>query len=391
MKRIAFIEDAFTGSTLPLAKQFCKDGYIVDIYYLRNSIKEPEGTNCEYNASKDRITAIPDEQLYEIRKYIGSNNINIYLVRLMRPFESVPFLRNIAGCIMNRHLKQMAEFIDSKNYVFVNIVANYNNKRFTNIILYLKSKTILSLHEVWNHYNPSTTPSRLLHTAIKKGTDIVVFSQNSYNDILKIEGINREKVSVIPFGLFESYGSLNPTAPKEPLPQRYFLFYGYMVPYKGLSLIKEAVDILGENLQDYKIVLAGRGNDPVLQQVADDKRFVTIPRFISNTELAFLIRNAYAILCPYKTVSQSGIPQTAFVFNTPIIASDLNGFKEIINEDNGIFFKCNDAKGLADAMLRLINDNSLRNKLSDNIKAFDINHPVFNWNNIRKLYDRFMG
>ena len=80
MKRIAFIEDAFTGSTLPLAKQFCKDGYIVDIYYLRNSIKEPEGTNCEYNASKDRITAIPDEQLYEIRKYIGSNNINIYFV-----------------------------------------------------------------------------------------------------------------------------------------------------------------------------------------------------------------------------------------------------------------------------------------------------------------------
>lgn len=386
MKSVAFIEEAFMGSTLPLAKQFCKNGYGVDIYYLRDFIKEPEGTYCEYTASKDRITSIPDDRLCEIREYVGGNNINIYLVRLMRPFESVPVIRNIAGYIMNRHLKQMTEFIDSKDYEFVNVISNYNTDRFTKIIPYLKSKTVLSLHEVWNHYQPSTKPSRLLRAAIKKGIDIVVFSQNSYNDILKIEGIDREKVSVIPFGLFESYGSLKPAAPKESLPPKYFLFYGYIVPYKGLSLIKEAVDILGERLKDYKIVLAGDGNDPVLHQVSDDNRYITIPRYISNSELAYLISNAYAVLCPYKTVSQSGIPQTAFVFNTPIIASDLKGFKEIIDKDNGLFFKCNDAKGLAEAMLKLINDSMLRNRLSDNIKAFDVQHPSFDWNNIYSLY-----
>ena len=239
---------------------------------------------------------------------------------------------------------------------------------------------------MWNHYQPSKKPSRLLRAAIKKGIDIVVFSQNSYNDILKIEGIDREKVSVIPFGLFESYGSLKPAAPKESLPPKYFLFYGYIVPYKGLSLIKEAVDILGERLKDYKIVLAGDGNDPVLHQVSNDNRYITIPRYISNSELAYLISNAYAVLCPYKTVSQSGIPQTAFVFNTPIIASDLKGFKEIIDKDNGLFFKCNDAKGLAEAMQKLINDSMLRNRLSDNIKAFDVQHPSFDWNNIYSLY-----
>ena len=386
MKSVAFIEEAFMGSTLPLAKQFCKNGYGVDIYYLRDFIKEPEGTYCEYTASKDRITSIPDDRLCDIREYVGGNNINIYLVRLMRPFESVPVIRNIAGYIMNRHLKQMTEFIDSKDYEFVNVISNYNTDRFTKIIPYLKSKTVLSLHEVWNHYQPSTKPARLLRAAIKKGIDIVVFSQNSYNDTLKIEGIDREKVSVIPFGLFESYGSLKPAAPKESLPPKYFLFYGYIVPYKGVSLIKEAVDILGERLKDYKIVLAGDGNDPVLHQVSDDNRYITIPRYISNSELAYLISNAYAVLCPYKTVSQSGIPQTAFVFNTPIIASDLKGFKEIIDEDNGLFFKCNDAEGLAEAMLKLINDSMLRNRLSDNIKAFEVQHPSFDWNYIYNLY-----
>lgn len=390
MKSVAFIEEAFMGSTLPLAKQFCNDGYGVDIYYLRDFIKEPEGTECEYTASKDRITAIPDSNLSEIRKYIGCNNINIYLVRLMRPFESVPVLRTIAGCIMNSNLRQMADFINSKHYDFVNIVANYSTDRFTKIIPYLKGNTILSLHEVWNHYKPSPKPSRLLKAAIEKGTDIVVFSQNSYNDILKIDGIDREKVSFIPFGLFESYGSLQHIAPKESIPQKYFLFYGYMVPYKGLSLIKEAVDFLDDKLQDYKIVLAGEGNDPILQQVSSNERFVIIPRFISNNELAYLISNAYAVLCPYKSVSQSGIPQTSFVFSTPIIASDLEGFREIIDNNNGILFKCSDSVGLADAMQKLIDDNALRNRLSDNIKAFDVNYPLFNWRNIRKMYDNFM-
>ena len=374
------------GSTLPLAKQFCKNGYGVDIYYLRDYIKEPEGTNCEYAASKNRITRIPDDHLSEIRKYIDSDNINIYLVRLMRPFESVPVIRNIAGYIMNRHLKQMTEFIDSKYYEFVNAISNYNTDRFTKIIPYLKSKTILSLHEVWNHSQPSPKPSSLLSAAIKKGTDIVVFSQNTYNDILNIEGIHKDKVYVIPFGLFESYGSLQPVAPKESLPEKYFLFYGYIVPYKGLSLIKEAVDILGERLLDYKIVLAGAGSDPVLQQVVGDKRYVNISRYILNNELAYLISKAYAVLCPYKTVSQSGIPQTAFVFNTPIIASNLKGFKGIIDEDNGLFFKCNDVKGLAEVMEKLINDSMLRNKLSDNIKTFEVQHPSFDWNNIYSLY-----
>ncbi len=391
MKAVAFIEEAFMGSTLPLAKQFCKDDYHVDIYYLRDFVKDLEGTECEYVAGKDRITAIPDDNLREIRKYIGSDNINIYLVRLQRPFESVPFVRTIAGHIMNRHLRQMANFIDAKNYEFVNIITNYNTDRFTNIIPYLKSKTILSLHEVWNHYNPSPKPSKLLCAAIKKGINIVVFSKNSYNDILHIEGIDKDKVHKIPFGLFESYGSLRPKAPKEILPQKYFLFYGYMVPYKGLSLIKEAVDILKDKMQDYKIVLAGDGDDPVLQQVAGNDRFVIIPRFISNHELVHLISNAYAVLCPYKTVSQSGIPQTVFVFNTPIIASDLGGFKEIIDENNGILFKANDTEALANAMLKLIDDKSLRNKLSDNIKAFETNYPSFDWNCISNMYRSFMA
>lgn len=389
MKRIAFIEEAFMGSTLPLAKQFCKDGYAVDIYYLRNFIKEPEGTCCDFAAEDERITRVPDVNLKEIRKYVGCDNINIYLVRLMRPFESVPVARTIARYIMNRHLQQMTAVVDSKGYEFVNVIANYNVNRFTNIIYYLKSKTILSLHEVWDHSSPSPKPSRLLKAAIKKGIDIIVYSKNTYNDIKNIQGIDIKKVKVIPFGLFESYSSLEEEPTPEMLPKKFILFYGYIVPYKGLDILKKAIDIIGDNLHDYKVVIAGDGNDPILKEIGNDSRFLCIKRFIKNRELGYIIRRAYAVVCPYKTMSQSGIPQTTFVFNTPIIASNLNGFKEIIDESNGILFKANDAKALADAISKLIEDKSLRTQLANNIKDFACNHPVLDWNNIRKAYSMY--
>ena len=48
MKKIAFIEEGFLGSTLPLAREFCRRGYAVDLYFIRNEIHEPEGCECDY-------------------------------------------------------------------------------------------------------------------------------------------------------------------------------------------------------------------------------------------------------------------------------------------------------------------------------------------------------
>ena len=385
MKRIAFIEEGFLGSTLPLAKQLCKDGFAIDIYYL-DKIQEPESTDCCFSTDGIGITKVPEQKMKVIRSYADCENLNLFLVKTMRPYKTVPVIRNIAEYIIKRQIRNIARQIDKQGYLLVNIVANYDMDRYIYFLQYLNSKVVLSLHEVLNHFNPSLKPSKLVKAAIQKEIEIIVFSKNSYNNIININGIIKDKIKIVPFGLFEAYSSIPQTPPMESLPAKYFLFYGYMLPYKGLSLIKEAVDILEDKMQDYKIVLAGRGNDPILSQVITNKRFVVLPRFIPNRELAYIITNAYAVLCPYKTMSQSGIPQTTFVFNTPIIASDLEGFKEIIDNKNGILFKVNDAQALAEAMLRLIEEEELRDLLSNNIRNFNVNYPLFDWGKIKDLY-----
>ncbi len=386
-RKTAFVTEAFLGSILPLARQYCRNGYAVDIYYLRDSINEPEGCECTYTPSHNGLAPLPDAALEGIRRFIGGNGglLNIILVPLPRPFHSVPLLRQIASLRITRAIKGIAAHIDRQGYEMVNIVANYDMMRFTDFLRYIKTKTILSLHEVWNHANPSPEPSRLLACAFRQRTPIVVYSKKSLGDIRHIKGVEMSRVRFIPFGLFDSYGSITPVK-IDNLPTKYFLFYGYILPYKGLDVLAEAVKLLGDKLHDYKIIIAGRGSDPVLDAVTNDNRYLLLRRFISNNEMPELIGRAEAVVCPYHTMSQSGIPQTSFVFRTPVIASDLDGFKEIVTPDNGMLFTVDNAQALADCMEKYINNKQKRVEQAENIAKFYTLHPQFSWTEIFKQY-----
>jgi glycosyltransferase involved in cell wall biosynthesis len=72
---------------------------------------------------------------------------------------------------------------------------------------------------------------------------------------------------------------------------------------------------------------------------------------------------------PYKTASQSGIPNTVFIFNKPIIASKIEGIEEIIKDRiNGLLFEPNDYFDLAKKIDELYVDTDLYLNLINNIR-----------------------
>lgn len=143
---------------------------------------------------------------------------------------------------------------------------------------------------------------------------------------------------------------------------------------------------MGEALDGYKIVIAGKGNDPVLEEIKNDDRFVLIPRFIPNRELVTMIKHAYVVVCPYLTMSQSGIPQTAFPFGTPIIASELDGFCEMITKEVGMLFPTGDSQSLAQCISDLIQHPNKREQMHRNIASFSQRYPKYDWGNICDKY-----
>ena len=99
-----------------------------------------------------------------------------------------------------------------------------------------------------------------------------------------------------------------------------------------------------------------------------------------------MIKHAYAVVCPYLTMSQSGIPQTTFPFGTPIIASDLDGFNEIITREAGMLFPTGDSQSLAQCISDLIKHPNKRKEMHNDILSFTQHYPKYNWENICDNY-----
>ena len=389
-KKVAFITEAFMGSILPLVRQLCDRGYNVDIYYYRREICEPEACELDYISPHYGINTIPAEKYNGIRAYIGNDRLKIYAFSQMKPFASVPVLRNIVAPILKYQARIAAGQINNQGYDAINLVCNYDMVYMTDMLHYLRGNIVVSMHEVWNHAAPSPTPSPLLKEAINKKCKISVFSEKSFKDISHIHGIDMNLVSINPYGLFESFTTLTESELPEELPEKYILFFGYIMPYKGLKILHDAIDIMGESLKDYKIVIAGKGNDPVIGEIKRDDRYLLINRFIHNRELVTLIKQAYVVVCPYLTMSQSGIPQTVFPFGVPIIASDLDGFSEIITPEVGMLFSAGNAQSLARCLSELIHRPEKKEQMGKNILSFNKNNPKYDWENICEHYLHFI-
>lgn len=374
------------GSTLPLIRQLCLREYHVDLYYYKREIHEPEACELDYHAEHYGINTIPRQMYTSITQYIGNENLTIYTFSQIKPFSSVPVMRNIVWLIMKYQAYKAAQVINSEIYDAINLICNYDMTHMTDLLHYLKGNVIISLHEVWNHAKPSTKPSKLLAEIIRQRCKIIVFSDHSKSDIAQIDGIDMNLVRVNPFGLFDSFASLSELELSETLPEKYLLFFGYIRPYKGLGILHDAIKTMGEALDGYKIVIAGKGDDSVLEEIKNDDRFVLIPRFIPNRELVTMIKHAYAVVCPYLTMSQSGIPQTAFPFGTPIIASELDGFCEMITKEVGMLFPTGDSQSLAQCISDLIQHPNKREQMHRNIASFSQRYPKYDWGNICDKY-----
>lgn len=382
MKRIVIITRGFTGSTLPLAKEFLKRGYAVDYYLMTyTDIKELEALECCFSPRKYGLSMIPKEEWESLGVFLDSVFFRLYCIKLPRPYTSIPCLRNIVEWYSRFYIKDVCRAINSKPYELLYISCGYYSGEYVPFLRRFESdKLVVGLHEVCNHFNPNfNKPSKLLRFLFKNDIRIVVYSEKSKEDILRYKQIQENNVTTIHFGLFTSYKTIKGVNMNN-LPKDYILFLGVFRPYKGLSVLYEAVNHIKTDL---KCVVAGSGVDPAVDEMKKSNKFVIINHFLTNEELITLIQRSKFVVCPYLTASQSGIPQTSFVFNKPIVASDIDGINNVVFDgENGLLFKCGDSEGLAKCILRLNHDNYLLLQLSHGASEFPVSHPEYSWQHI---------
>src|ERR1035437_226300 len=129
-----------------------------------------------------------------------------------------------------------------------------------------------------------------------------------------------------------------------------FLFFGKILIYKGLDQLIRAMNRLSYKYSNFELVIAGRCDnwETAYEPLIENKNII-IKRIgrIENVEIPDLFKSCDYLVLPYKDATQSGPLMIAYNYNLPVIASNIEAFREVIEEGtSGYFFDRSDPKGL---------------------------------------------
>jgi glycosyltransferase involved in cell wall biosynthesis len=156
------------------------------------------------------------------------------------------------------------------------------------------------------------------------------------------------------------------------------LWQGIIFPYKGVDLLLEAWKKV-ESISDTAcLVIAGTGAPELLEQIRGQagrlglKDVKLHSRFISTEELVAMYRVADVVVYPYRAITTSGALATGLALGKTILASDLPVFRELLtNTENALLVNPEDTDALASALLTLIQDAALRERLAAKVRAMN--------------------
>jgi glycosyltransferase involved in cell wall biosynthesis len=187
----------------------------------------------------------------------------------------------------------------------------------------------------------------------------------------------------IPHGILGAH-QISDGEPSEVWPERppactgnSILFFGRMEPYKGLTVLLEACDILRSAGLRFELVVAGRGEDLVKHRAAMEKRawVKLIDRFIPADEVSTLFGSAKLVVLPYTDATQSGVAAIALAHGIPVVASAVGGIPEVvIDGQTGLLVPPGDAAALSRAMARLLTDDELARQVGEGAAEFAKSH-----------------
>ena len=167
----------------------------------------------------------------------------------------------------------------------------------------------------------------------------------------------------------------------------FFLYVGRLVSKKGLfTLLLAFKDVLKE-IPEAKLRIAGKGKlKPVLSSFAKTLGIdenVEFLGYVPDKVLNPLFSSADIFVLPSSFGESFGIViLEAMASGTPVIGTRVGGIEEILGEGNGILVPPSDPYALADAMLTLINDENLQEKIVK--KALQKVKEEYDWKVVAK-------
>jgi glycosyltransferase involved in cell wall biosynthesis len=221
--------------------------------------------------------------------------------------------------------------------------------------------------------------AKLEEETAENATLIVTISNYSLEKIQKLYGVDRSKVRIVPNGVdLERFKPMEAGAVRRQFGlgnEPCVLFVGSLIPRKGLPFLVEAAKKIVKQNAETKFLIVGDG--PLKNQLVDSLESVNLLgnfKFLGNLKnemLPSVYNSADVFVLPSIQEGQGIVLLEAQASGKPVVAFDVGGVNEATrNGETSLLVKKGSTSELADALLKLLGDASLRERMGINGRRF---------------------
>jgi glycosyltransferase involved in cell wall biosynthesis len=208
---------------------------------------------------------------------------------------------------------------------------------------------------------------------VKRAAHVITISEYSKERILAHTSIDESRITVIPNGVDARFKPHTPDEVVEKLngldlPSRhYVLCVGSLEPRKNLARLLQAWSRIQADIpDDIWLVLTGkRGNSRVFAEAAGMDALpprVHLTGHVADDVLPALYAGAVAFVYPSVYEGFGLPPLEAMASGVPVLTGNRASLPEVVG-DAGIMINPYDVDAIADSLIRLIEDSTLRSRL----------------------------
>jgi glycosyltransferase involved in cell wall biosynthesis len=176
-------------------------------------------------------------------------------------------------------------------------------------------------------------------------------------------------VGLEPADVFPAFMDLEPfLGPVQPLPERpQALFVGVLELYKNVDGLAEAWRLAAPRVEGARLRIVGSGTrtDVVERLVAELPEQTTWTNRLETAEVAVALDAATALVLPSRSEGMGRVVVEALCRGRPVLATRVGGIPDLVRDgENGLLVEPGDTRALADALVRVLTDRYLADRLA---------------------------
>lgn len=376
MKVLIYSAAHFSDNTLPLYKAMKAKGVDVTLLFELGNANVCLFNEVKMIPRKGIFKAIDYPSFRRYEKYCNLDDVYV---------ENCPGIRHRELGMLASTLR-VIKFIRKGNFDVIHI--DFLPILWKAPLLIFFKKMTLIQHEAIPHARKLDYITKLFrkieYHIIPK---IVILNNSLYEQFCQRYNLNNSHVLVNKLGPLDCIKVF--VDDNKPYDSKKFVFWGRIVEYKGLEYLCQAMPIVHEKVPDAKLVIAGGGEFYFNIEPYKSLSYIKIVnKYLDMEDLAAEIADCAFTICPYVSSSQSGGVITSLVLGKPVIGTNFDTMKEMLEDEvTGLLVPPRDVDALAAAIIRLLEDIPLQQRMMKNIKTQ--NDADKSWSQIADKYLEF--